>query len=94
MWSTAGGPQKLTHHYGPGSAEATSKATETLDLRGNTSPCQQKEQAVASFTGQPWANAKAEYKVASRAAHKSALADYQCAESGLCPKPHCTEGAS
>ncbi len=36
------------------SAEATSKAPETLDLRGNAPPRQLQEQAVASFTGQPY----------------------------------------
>ncbi len=29
-----GSPQRLPQHYGTGSAEATSKATQTLDLRG------------------------------------------------------------
>ncbi len=49
-----GSPQRLPQHYGTGSAKATSKATETLDLRGNAPPRQQQEQAVASFTGQPY----------------------------------------
>ncbi|KAL0032723.1 hypothetical protein WJX79_005630 [Trebouxia sp. C0005] len=46
----------LSQHHGTGSAEATSKATETLGFRGNASPCQQQEQIVASFTGQPYSS--------------------------------------
>ncbi|DBA68118.1 TPA: hypothetical protein ACH3X2_013927 [Trebouxia sp. C0005] len=75
-----GSPQRLPQHHGTGSAEASSKATETFDLRGKVERClhlansksKLQQASLANHTSQT----KAEYKVASRAAHKSALAAY------------------